>query len=214
MKVSIKKFPSLLAASKDLCEFFVQNLNNKLSAAFPGGSTPEIFFSLLSKEKINWKNLYLTLTDERWVETTSKESNQNLLAKYLQLKEINFFPLKTEDKTPEIAAEKLNGAIKEFPLPFDIIVLGMGEDGHIASIFPGSVNIDKKNFSIGKANNLDRISLSLKTILNSRKIIVLVSGEKKLEIIEKILAGIIKNLPISAIINQNKVPVEIFWAEK
>ena len=216
MKANLIKFTSLQEASEKLLSTFTSILNQKqvITAAMPGGTTPVKFYELLANAPIEWENVNMVLSDERWVDVHADDSNEKQLSKYVPLKRAGFISLKTSSEKPEDALPELERRLKKLP-KFDLVILGMGDDGHFASVFPGKVNSEIGNFNIARPANLQkRISLAPSKLLNSEKIIILISGPKKLAVIEEINAGGGANFPVSAIINQGKTPVEIFWSEK
>lgn len=180
----------------------------KFAVALAGGSTPKSLYKLLSSEKfkaiIDWSKFFFFFGDERDVALDDNESNfrmahENLFAP-LEIHVNNIFPWLTGSETPEITAEIYQGEIKrffnlgenEFPR-FDLILLGMGNDGHTASLFPFTKALHEKN-KIAVENyveklNATRLTLTFPTINNARNIIFLVSGEEKAETLREILEG-------------------------
>lgn len=119
-------------------------LKGKASIAVSGGSTPKGFFNILSNKDIDWKKVTITLADERWVELNSAASNTRLVHENLLQNNAScakFFHLKQGETLCEETLADLNLAANSALLPFDIVILGMGEDGHTASLFPCSDQI-------------------------------------------------------------------------
>ncbi len=112
--------------------------------------------------------------------------------------------------------------LKQMPVPFDVLILGMGGDGHTASLFPGAASLsaalDRTSGRICMAIvprvvSHDRMTLTLPAILNSRQIFVHITGEEKRRVYEKALAeGPLEAMPIRAILGQEAVPVTVYWA--
>ena len=133
-----------------------------------------------------------------------------------------FIGLKTPDGhagAGEAACEK---RIRQIPVPFDLLILGMGDDGHTASLFPGASALpgaldmasERTSMAVtAPAAPHDRMTLTLPALLNSRLIFVHIVGEKKRQVYEKAIAGESpEEMPIRAILGQKKVPVTVWWA--
>ena len=187
----IKKFISL----------FVRKLNDKKKGRFSlvlaGGKSPiKLYKHLATNKKINWKKVDFFISDERCVKNTSINSNirmckKNLLNK-IKVSNSQIYEIYTESKSPKKISIKYERRIKKYflnkKIVFDLIVLGIGKDGHIASLF--KKNIDKKSNKIVdflKKNNLSRVTLTLKCINNAKSIFLWAPGKKKFQIIKKIL---------------------------
>ena len=170
-----------------------------------GGTSPISIYEELSNIDISWSKVYLTLVDDRLVDPNHKDSNQNLLHNHFiknKAKNINFFPL-TENFLSNT----------EFKKPFDITLLGMGEDGHFASLFPDminqyeafDINVSPKILITSPQGNplIPRITMNLSLIMESLNIILLVKGKAKQNIFEK--AKQEQKLPIHHLIkNRNR----------
>ena len=175
------------------------------SLVVSGGSSPISIYEELSNIDLSWSKVFLTLVDDRLVDPDHKDSNQKLLHNHLiknKAKNINFFPL-TENFLSNT----------EFKKPFDITLLGMGEDGHFASLFPDMIN-QYEAFDINASPKIlitppqgnpliPRITMNLSLIMESLNIILLVKGKAKQNIFEK--AKKEKKLPIHHLIkNRNR----------
>ena len=196
---TLNKYPNSQLLIEDLTAHIVKELqqaiNNKghASIAVSGGKTPIPLFKLLSQQDLDWHNVFITLVDDRWVDDTDDASNEKLVLTYL---------LQNKAK-------------------FDVLILGMGEDGHTASLFPGAANLmaglDMKSGRkvVGMTPltaPLDRITLTLPTILDSQNIYLHLVGESKMQVLEQAEKGDdINQMPIRAILQQNKVNVIGFW---
>ena len=193
--------------------------------AVSGGSTPKDFFARLSREKLDWARVQVTLVDERWVADTDERSNARLV-KSLLLQHAagaaQFIPLYTGDATPETGRATANARIDALPLPFDAVVLGMGDDGHTASFFPGGDHLVEALDLDGHARVLPmrapgagepRITLSLATLLETRALYLLVSGEKKRDLLAdaRLGLGAALHYPVRAVLTQQRVPVAVYW---
>jgi 6-phosphogluconolactonase len=178
-----------------------------------GGRSPGPVYDRLAKAQIDWAHVAVTLSDERHVDADSPNANARLLRERLFVGEAaaaQYLPL---TDYAERVLRKL--------LPFDAVMLGMGEDGHIASLIPGSPVLAHAMDPKGAALTAEspqgfgsppvaRITLTLSALLQSRAIFLLIAGEAKRQVVERAQAG--EDFPVRAILNQDRVPVRIFWA--
>ena len=186
----------------DVIELIIKNLSSSInkyqnaSIAVPGGTSPIKIFNELSKQKLDWSNIQITLVDDRLVDPNNDHSNQKLINDYLlknAAEKSKFFPLN-------------KNLIKDdnFKFPLDICLLGIGNDGHFASLFPNMINntnmLDPKSKSSideVKANGnpfVPRISMNLPLILSSNLIILLIKGKLKQEVLREAYNN--KNIPL------------------
>jgi len=183
-------------------------------AALSGGKTPAGFYQYLSGKHLQCGKSHLFLVDERFVPWDSPESNYRMLQENLlgrvQIPRENIHPIPTNQSSPEISARTYEEELRRFfkldenGVPeFDLILLGIGEDGHTASLFPGTDAVkETKRLAVpvkpGTAL-MDRISLTLPVINNSWNVIFLVSGQEKRAIMRKIRDGHDTTLPASMV---------------
>ena len=116
-----------------------------ISIALPGGTTPAPMLQALAGEELSWLDINVTLTDERWVPVTSDRSNHALLNRTLftgAAAASGFVPLYTGADTPAEGLDRINADLSRLILPLDIAVLGMGDDMHTASLFPGADQLE------------------------------------------------------------------------
>lgn len=193
--------------------------------AVSGGSTPKTFFASLSREKLDWARVQVTLVDERWVPDNDERSNARLVKSLLLQRAASaaqFVPLYTGDDTPEAGLATADARIGALPLPFDAVVLGMGDDGHTASFFPGGDHLAEALDLDGRARVLPmrapgagepRITLSLPTLLETRALYLLVAGEKKRDLLAdaRLGLGAAQHYPVRAVLTQHRVPVAVYW---
>jgi len=195
------------------------------SLVVSGGKSPVAFFQCLARAKLDWRHIWITLADERWVDRQSPDSNERTVREHLMqgdAAQANFVSLKTGALSPELALEDRTAVLAAMPRPFDAVVLGMGEDGHTASLFPGAENL-------GEALNLAapaapvaitppvaphrRISLNLSAILGARFIALPIQGAAKRAVFERAAQGAsAHDLPIAAVLTHAPVPVDVYWA--
>jgi 6-phosphogluconolactonase len=193
--------------------------------AVSGGSTPKDFFAQLSRESLDWSKVRITLVDERWVPDTDDRSNAKLVQTTL-LKNAaaaaSFVPLYTDAPTPEDGLAATTARINALQLPFDAVVLGMGDDGHTASFFPGGDRLADALDLAGTAPVVPmrapdagepRITLSLPTLLNTRSLFLLVAGDKKRAVLAdaRLGLGAARDYPVRAVLTQQQVPVAVYW---
>ncbi len=195
------------------------------SMLLSGGSTPGILYEKMSQSEFDWKNVVFAPTDERWVAPDDPQSNEKLIrSRLLRNNAVNagYVSLKSNDPDPVTGQSQVEERIKKIPLPFDIVLLGMGEDGHVASLFPGlrdtNIALDDSypNLCRGvrrEGEEIDRITMTLKCLLCAEQIFLLFYGKKKFEVFEKAIIMKDRTLPVSYVLHQNDVPVSLYWAE-
>ncbi len=181
---------------------------DKFTVALAGGSTPKSLYNLLASEKfrsqIDWKKIFFFFGDERNVLPDSDESNFRManenLFKPLQISPENIFRWEIELKDTEKIVENYEKTIKEFfdlaknELPrFDLILLGMGDDGHTASLFPFSKALrETKRFAVVnfvEKFNANRLTFTFPAINNASNVVFLVSGTTKANALKEVLEG-------------------------
>ena len=225
------------AAREKLADTLAQRVSAQLAAgvelrgtallAVSGGSTPPLFLRALSRRQIEWEKVVVTLVDERFVPAGSERSNARMVTLNLLQHEAaraRFVPLHREAETVEEAADLLRPDVLALKLPFDAVVLGMGSDGHTASIFPDADRLAEALDPDDQAYVLPvhaasaaepRLTLSLAALASARFTAVHIEGLAKKEVLMDALAapgnmnGV---LPIVTMIERAAHPVEIYWA--
>ena len=201
IKVSEDKNSLALAASDLIAQIIESTLKNKSRAkiALCGGSTPKAAYSLLGKKNIEWTNVDFFLGDERWVDNASKDSNCFLLNNSLFKEgnpslEASFFSVSTvELPSPEESAKDYEKIIKKNldgnPPKFDLILLGLGDDGHTASLFPGSDALFVRDdlITVGEGKGHKRITFTSKLLNSTDKVVFLISGPAKQIALKRLL---------------------------
>lgn len=190
-----------------------------------GGHSPARLFDALCTQELDWSRVFVALADERWVDPHETGSNERLVRERLlrdQAAAAQFTGLKNSAPSPLLGANAAWEAIARVPRPFDVTVLGMGDDGHTASLIPGSPGLREAldpNASPGcvamRSESVphERLSLNLSALLGSSHISVLILGEQKLRVYRTACSGrSIEEMPIRAILHQERVPVEVIWA--
>jgi 6-phosphogluconolactonase len=195
------------------------------SLVVSGGRTPAKLFEVLRARPLEWDRVCVALADERWVEPTDAASNEKLVRDTL-LKEraavARFLGLKNAAPSPDLGAVAAWETFARVPRPFDMTLLGMGDDGHTASLFPGSPNLARALDPAAVAGCVGmraptapqpRISLNLSALLDSRRIVLLIAGEDKWRTLERALsAGPLEEMPVRAVLRQSRTPVEVYWS--
>jgi 6-phosphogluconolactonase len=186
--------------------------HDSINVALAGGSTPMPILNLLAKENLDWKKISFYQTDERIVSINDNSNNfRNLSEAFFDHIESNAYPMFKGEQSAENACEcyikELNKMNQKEGLPiFDLIILGMGEDGHIASLFPGSSLLTEKKTAVLldpiKRNGVFRMTLSFPVLINASNTILLMSGSKKINLFES--KKEMDNLPINHLIHNNK----------
>lgn len=173
-----------------------------------GGRTPEPCYDFLARAILPWEKVIVTLTDERWVDPLTADSNERMVRDRLLVEHAAsaaFVPLKSHHATPAEASTDANARL-ETVLPADVTLLGMGEDGHIASLFPGGpLNVDGPTVAAQGAQ--PRLSLTLQALEPRRLTVILISGVAKRRVIEE---G--PNLPVHAFLARTAAPVRVLWS--
>jgi len=201
------------------------SLKGKASIAVSGGSTPKGFFKALSNKDIDWKRVTITLADERWVDINSDASNTHLVQEYLlqnKASPAKFFHLKQGGVLCDETLAELNVAAKNTLLPLDVLILGLGEDGHTASLFPCSAQI-KQALNINNEDSLmvvepttaphQRITFSFASLSQSKSIFLHLCGENKKQVLAKALSGNdILAMPIRIFLQSNNINMQVYWA--
>ncbi len=199
--------------------------NGRASIAVSGGSTPKGFFNELSKKDLPWKDITITLADERWVNITEEASNTRLVHEHLMQNNAvaaKFFHIKQGDLLNNETLADLNLAARSTVLPFDVLILGMGEDGHTASLFPCSDEIhaalSKSAAPLLKVTPKtaphDRITFSYSYLQQSKNTFLHIVGTGKKVVLEQALGGTeILEMPIRAFLQHPSLQTNIYWAE-
>jgi 6-phosphogluconolactonase len=211
----------------DVAALLNQGLGRKKHAGLvvSGGSTPRAFFRCLSRQDVDWPGVNITLADERWVDMDNEASNERLVRENLvrnRAKNTRFYGLKNNASTAVQGEKQCDARIAGLPRPFDVVILGMGNDGHTASFFPGAERLPEA-LDINTARNciaitppgapLERMTLTLPVLLDTDRIILHITGRKKHFVLEKALAdGPVEEMPIRCFLRQSRTPVHIYWA--
>jgi 6-phosphogluconolactonase len=211
------------AAAKRMAELLSNRLDNQAEASIivSGGTTPGQCLAALAKTPLDWQRVQVALSDERWVPADHEDSNEKLVRESLLVNEAataQLLPVYAAGVSPEQRCEALQNPLPA--LPFSCSLIGMGTDGHFASLFP-----DAEQLALGldvecgrlyipvttKASPHPRISMTLAGISRSDEIALLFFGEEKLDVYKKALEST-NGFPVSRLLRQKRAPVRLFWA--
>lgn len=195
-----------------------------------GGGTPEPLYKSLSNLELDWESVYVALVDERWVDFDHDKSNEAFTAKSLiqnKAAMANLIGMKNTAATAEEGLADCEATYQQLAQPFDVTILGMGSDGHTASLFPyapgleAALNPEAAELCAAITAHpsevtgaiTERMTLTLAGLLHSKVLVLLLTGDEKLAVLRKAQAGTDSNeMPIRAVLQQQKVPVVVYWA--
>tara|TARA_R110000765_G_scaffold383600_1_gene474967 strand:+ start:4046 stop:4771 length:726 start_codon:yes stop_codon:yes gene_type:complete len=197
--MEVKVYQNKVKVAEEFSKFLIKKSSNKKAfhIALSGGSTPKIVFDVLAKEfsnDVNWSAIHLYWGDERCVAPDNEESNYRMTVEHLiskvDIPEENIHRIKGEND-PKLEAKRYGELLeselpKELGLPqFDMVILGMGDDGHTASIFPHELKLwkspDNCEVAIHPDSGQRRVSLTGRIINNAKTVAFLVTGASKAE---------------------------------
>lgn len=189
----------------------------RASLVVTGGSTPGPLYGALARESVVWPQVAITLSDERWVPVTDVASNEGMLRRTLLAGPASaaaFTPLKTDAARAADAVASREAALAAMPRPFDVCLLGLGEDGHVASLFPGGAldapGLVQPVHAPGAAGAVERISLTLRAIAAARDILLLFTGAAKLEVYRAARDGL-SATPLAVLLGRTQARVSAYW---
>src|ERR1700693_3168729 len=193
----VQRYADIDTLSRALALQIAANLGLALGArglaslVLSGGRSPVRLFEILRTQPLDWGRVCVALADERWVSAEDPASNERLVRDVL-LKDhaasARFLGLKNGAPTPDLGAVSAWETFARVPRPFDAVILGMGDDGHTASLFPGSPNLPSALNASAAAGCVGmwspvppqpRLSLNLSALLDSRRVVLLINGEAK-----------------------------------
>src|SRR5271154_2817060 len=225
------KFANIDALSRALAAQLAADLKTALAArglaslVVSGGKSPLRLFELLRGGELDWSRVCIALADERWVDTGDPDSNEKLVRDQLlqgPAAAARFHGLKNGAPTPDMGAVSAWETFARVPRPFDALVLGMGDDGHTASLFPGSPNLPRALNPAAVAGCVGmwapvapqpRLSLNVSALLDSRRVVLLIAGAGKWRTLVAAGApGAVEEMPVRAVLRQSRTPLQVMWA--
>ena len=174
----------------------------------------------MAKCALPWDRITVTLSDERWVDVNDEQSNEHLVKQHL----MNHLPgntpfvgLKTQHDNPFAAIDEIHQRLNNLPLPLSLTVLGLGEDGHIASLFPGmNPDLLTTHHCVAVAPPIApslRVSLSLAILANSENIALVVTGKAKRRLLYKLTKNLDPVIPLIWLLQHTQSPITVFEAD-
>ncbi|MEZ6000483.1 6-phosphogluconolactonase [Hyphomonas sp.] len=235
MKHELSRFDTRDAALDFSARFVAGGLENAIAdrgrADFltSGGSTPGPLFDRLSGRDLPWECVSVGLVDERWVPPDSEEANETLVRSRLlkgKAGAAGLIPMKTGAIDPREAVADRNAAYSPHCSPIDVILLGMGSDGHTASWFPRSKGLNAAlvppNGEViaaidatgcpGAGANTQRLTLTGPAVTSARMALMLLFGDEKLEVLERALASDPQDMPVRHAVDKLGPRLTIIWA--
>ena len=192
--------------------------------AVPGGRTGPAIFPKLAAQKLPWKKVTVIPTDDRLAPMDSDLSNVREIARALLPTGARVIPISTEISDYKLAGNSADARLQDLPWPPDLVWLGMGSDGHTASIFPGpdmqdALDAPKARRAIGVMPDplpteapVARVTLTRAAILSARTVIIVITGQEKRDLLEQAIAdGQSSRLPIGRVLAEAEQPIDIHW---
>ena len=226
-RIETRVYPDMATLAAAVARTIAKDLSTALAERHratlvaPGGTTPGPLLDALLRETLDWSRVTVTLSDERWVPTDDPASNEHLVrGRLLQHRaaRAGFLSWRTAGETRADAAVALEPKIAAL-WPFDVCVLGLGADGHIASLVPGAEGFNSAMHgdgmvapvtASGAAVAAERLSLTWRAIERSRRIVLVTVGGAKRAVFDAALKGDGAQ-PIVALLTQTETPVLACW---
>ena len=197
---------------------------NAALIAVPGGKTGPAIFPKLAAQALPWKRVTIIPTDDRLVPMDSDLSNVREIARNFLSTGARVVPIATEISDYRLAGNSADARLQDLPWPPDLVWLGMGEEGHTASIFAGpdlqdALEAPKARRAVGVMPDpmpsdapLARVTLTRAAILSARTVLITVTGAKKRELLEQAIAdGQSSKVPIGRVLAEAEQPIDIHW---
>jgi len=214
-----------VAAGKRIINALHRRLETDESAALvvSGGTTPAPVYGYMAHKELDWHRVHVLLSDERWVPTNHPDSNEKMLREALDRSRASYAQIPSyfaEGTSLDDRCGELDEEFAGLPLPFTSVLLGMGADGHFASLFPDAGNLqtglDLQSSAAFVPVGTDssphqRLSMTLAALLRTDEILLLISGAEKRAVLEQ-ASEPGSELPIAHLLRQLRVPVDVFWA--
>jgi len=195
--------------------------------AVSGGSTPKPLFERLSQLPLDWARVTVTQVDERWVDEHHPDSNARLIREHLMQNRAaaaEFTSMKTAEDSPFDAEAEASEKLSTFAQGIDVVVLGMGEDGHTASFFPGAATLARALDPAGEelcvavappSAPYERMTLSLAALLRAHNLYLHITGAAKWDVLQEAASpGCVEELPIRSVLFRTESPLQIYYANR
>ena len=192
--------------------------------ALPGGTTPRPVFAKLAAAKLDWRTVTIIPTDDRLVPMQDERSNVRAIAQAFLPTGARVIPIAAEIDDYRLAGNSADARLQDLAWPPDLCWLGMGEDGHTASIFAGpdladALDAPKARRAVGVLPDpmpadapVPRVTLTRAAILSARTILITITGADKRELLEGAIAdGQSSKLPIGRVLAEAEQPIDIHW---
>ena len=192
--------------------------------ALPGGRTGPAIYPKLAAQQVPWKRVTIIPTDERLLPMDDERSNVRQLARTFLPAGARVIPIAADIPDYKLAGNSADARLQDLPWPPDLVWLGVGEDGHAASIFAGpdlqdALDAPRARRAVGVMPDplpddapVPRVTLTRAAILSARTVLIAITGEKKREMLERAIAdGHSSKLPIGRVLAEAEQPIDIHW---
>lgn len=206
-----------------------KDISKKCSIALSGGKTPLPLYHYWSNQDWPWGKLEFSLVDERLVDSHHIASNYGNILREFSFKKANIQPLVMDNQIKNIDMAEVENRMMSLT-PFDLVILGMGEDGHTASWLPGALRLNEamdgesnNNWLLITGGNLDytRVTMTWSLMRQTKKIILLITGEHKIELFNALISAreeerdaLLNKYPVCRVLYQRTLPVEVYLSNK
>lgn len=202
--------------------------HNRATILLSGGSSPGPLYRRLAQAELSWDKISVALVDERWVEPDHEASNERLLRETLLQHraagaELN--GMKTTAATPQEGLGECNARYAALPAPYSVCLLGMGNDGHAASLFPHAQGLQQALESRERCAAIQaqpseatgaivqRMTMTPWAILQSRMLILMFTGEDKWQVYQRAReSGAVADMPVRCFLRQQTIDLHLYWA--